>query len=60
MKAFKTWQKKRAMKTVGYFSTLGAYKAGEEVGWKAALKWVLSTETYVGSVAENIEEELEN
>ena len=42
-----------------YCYECGCYcKEDAESVWRAALEWALSTETYVGSVAENIEDEL--
>jgi len=40
MKAFEEWQKKRAIKTIGFLTNLAAYKFGEKEGWREALKWV--------------------
>ena len=64
MKEFKKWQEKRALKTIGYLTNLGTYKAGEENGWRAALELVdsmlwLASGQVADEVKERIKKELE-
>lgn len=40
MKEFEKWQARRELKGPGYLTNLGAYKAGEEAGWREALWWL--------------------
>ena len=40
MKEFEKRQRERELKTISYLTNLGAYEAGEEKGWRAALEWV--------------------
>lgn len=63
MKAFREWQKNREVKTIGYLTNAGAYKAGEEAGWRAALEWILAEWMWewnpkAEEIKESIEEEL--
>lgn len=38
MKAFKKWQNKREIKTIGFLVDGSAFNAGEREGWRAALR----------------------
>ena len=49
MEQFRKWQEKREVKTIGYLNNSSAYKAGEEAGWQAALKWALEQEEWQGT-----------
>ena len=55
MKAFEKWF---GGEPICFAEWTSKEKVFCKVAWKAALEWALSTETYIGSAAENIEEEL--
>ena len=49
MREFEKWQRRRAVKTIGYLNNSSAYNAGEKAGYRRALEWVLEQEEWQGT-----------
>ncbi len=62
MKAFEDYRIKAEIETIGYLTASGAFDAGREIGWRAALEWARTqaTDIQTTELDDAIRKELED